>query len=297
MAVRRTRDHPNHERGELASSTCGVREQARAAIEAGDKRRALLLLRGVATRDLDGTSLSDGEARTLVAVAADAPAEKVHADTGDRQRRKAKSAILPLLQAAELEADDLDEIDRVVHERQRVEPFRGRPVALIVSDGNLSTSLDDDVQALRIRLAAHGSALGWDAGRILDAVGVSVGLRSLLGVDVALIVLIGGSVTDPEDRVLQTLEALGGRVDQLGFGLPAWYRLLSRGWLVSDPWTTQDADEYANLRQGKSVERPEARIWQSIRDRTAPGRIRSYWTSRQVSRSSVQTRRCANQRS
>ena len=119
MARRGTADHPNQSRGELASSTSGLREQARAAIETGDKRRALLLLRGVATADLDGTSLSDREARALVAVAADAPAEKVHAETGDRQRRKAKSAILALLQTAELEADDLDEIDQVVHERQR----------------------------------------------------------------------------------------------------------------------------------------------------------------------------------
>jgi hypothetical protein len=77
-----------------------------------------LLLRGVATGDLNGTSLSDREARALVAVAADSPAEEVHADTGDRERRKAKSAILALLQAAELEADDLDEIDQVIHERQ-----------------------------------------------------------------------------------------------------------------------------------------------------------------------------------
>jgi hypothetical protein len=64
-----------------------------------------------------------------VAVAADSPAaaaEKVRGETCDRQRRKAKSAILALLQGVELEADDLDEIDQVVHERQRALATRRR---------------------------------------------------------------------------------------------------------------------------------------------------------------------------
>jgi hypothetical protein len=84
---------------------------------AGDKQRALALLRGVATGELDGASLDDREARALVATAADAPAEKLHDNRIDRRRRKAKSAILALLHATELDADDLDEIDQFIHGR------------------------------------------------------------------------------------------------------------------------------------------------------------------------------------
>jgi molybdenum cofactor cytidylyltransferase len=99
-------------------------------------------------------------------------------------------------------------------------------VALIVSDHDPSTNLAADVEALRLRLAAHASTLRWDDGHILDAAGLSGALRSLIGVDLALIVLVGGSVTDPEDAVLQTLEAVGGRIDQLGLacqpGTASW---------------------------------------------------------------------------
>jgi hypothetical protein len=138
--------------------TSGLREQARAAIEAGDKRHALLLLRGVATGDLDGTGLSDSEARGLVAVAADAPAQKFHADTGERRRRKAKSAILALLQAAELEADDLDEIDHVVHERQSALATRRRSTPE-VPDSAASTARRLGTGTIEAKMIANGHSV------------------------------------------------------------------------------------------------------------------------------------------
>jgi hypothetical protein len=114
-----------------------------------------LLLCGVATGDLDETSLSDREARALVAVAADAPAEKVHADEADRRCRKAKSAVLALLQAAELEADDLDEIDRVVHERQGELATRRRSTPE-VPDGAASTAWRLGTGTIEAKMISNG---------------------------------------------------------------------------------------------------------------------------------------------
>jgi hypothetical protein len=62
------------------------------------------------------------------------PAEKVHAETGGRQRRKEKSAILALLQAAQLGAADLDEIDQVIHERQSALATRRRSTPEVPDD-------------------------------------------------------------------------------------------------------------------------------------------------------------------
>jgi hypothetical protein len=117
-----------------------------------------LLLRGVATGDLDGTSLSDREARALVAVAADAPAEKIHADTGDRRRREAKSTILALLQVAELEADDLDEIDRVVHERQRELATQRRSTA-DVPDSTASSARRLGTGTIEAKMISNGHSV------------------------------------------------------------------------------------------------------------------------------------------
>jgi hypothetical protein len=117
-----------------------------------------LLLRAVATGDLDGTSLSDHEARALVAVAADAPAENVHADTGDRRRRKAKSAILALLQAAELGADDLDEIDQVVHVRQREVATRRRSTPEVL-DSAASTARRLGTGTIEAKMISNGHSM------------------------------------------------------------------------------------------------------------------------------------------
>jgi hypothetical protein len=69
--------------------------------------------RGVASGELDGASLDDGEARALVATAS-TPEPR---NESLKRSRKTRSAILALLQVAELEADDLDEIDAVMHAR------------------------------------------------------------------------------------------------------------------------------------------------------------------------------------
>src|SRR5262249_26972038 len=82
-------------------------------------------------------------------------AEKVPADTGDRQRRKAKSTILALLQAAELDADDLDEIDQVVHERQGALATRRRGT-LEVSGGVASTTRRVGTGTIEAKMISNG---------------------------------------------------------------------------------------------------------------------------------------------
>jgi hypothetical protein len=95
-----------------------LRRQAREAIERGDRRQALLLLRHVAEGQVDGSKLGDMDAGALIAVAAEqsAPSRERRRELA-MQALQAKRSIVDRLRSEAFDREDLLEILALVNER------------------------------------------------------------------------------------------------------------------------------------------------------------------------------------
>jgi molybdenum cofactor cytidylyltransferase len=108
-----------------------------------------------------------------------------------------------------------------------VAPFQSHDVVLLVSSRDASADLAQDVEAFRARLDWFGSRLRWDKGKPMGDPDLRSAFASLNNVRASLIVVIGGSITNPADPVLAALRDVGGQVVQLG--LP--FQPGTAGWL------------------------------------------------------------------